>query len=236
MGATHFVLVLALIPSILCQTKDIRLPGTDSNSPDTKIFSSGNAAIDGGIIGLGLGALGAAVLGPALTNQAASAPQTGCGRRKRQADGEERFFLPGEGSCTCGRRKRQAGDNNVQPDTKFFGLFGNNNQHCGSCCYNQGFSAGSSQGGFSQGSTGGCQCDYSKTFTDQYGNIHGACRRADNSGARGATQLGGVTQDVETYSLQAGSQATPGPTEHAPLVVDLDKRRNNKNNNNNMIN
>ena len=24
-------------------------------------------------------------------------------------------------------------------------------------------------------------------------------------GARGATQLGGVTQDVETYSLQAGS-------------------------------
>jgi len=56
-------------------------------------------------------------------------------------------------------------------------------------------------------------------------------------GARGATQLGGVTQDVETYSLQAGSQATPGPTEHAPLVVDLDNtRRNNKNNNNNMIN
>merc|ERR1712107_834311 len=94
----------------------------------------------------------------------------------------ERFFLPGGGSCTCGRRKRQAGDNNVQPDAKFFGLFGNNNQHCGSCCYNQGFSAGSSQGGFSHGSTGGCQCDYSKTFTDQYGNIHGACRRADNSG------------------------------------------------------
>merc|ERR1712013_150667 len=56
-------------------------------------------------------------------------------------------------------------------------------------------------------------------------------------GARGATQLGGVTQDVETYSLQAGSQATPGPTEHAPLVVDLDDtRRKNKNNNNNTIN
>merc|ERR1712200_232569 len=55
-------------------------------------------------------------------------------------------------------------------------------------------------------------------------------------GARGATLLGGVTQDVETYSLQAGSQATPGPTEHAPLVVDLDNtRRNNKNNNNNII-
>ena len=35
--AAHFVLVLALLPSILCQTKDIRLPGTDSNSPDTKV-------------------------------------------------------------------------------------------------------------------------------------------------------------------------------------------------------
>merc|ERR1712032_1322423 len=79
-----------------------------------------------------------AVLGPTL-NQAVSAPQTsGCGRRKRQADGEERFFLPSGGSCTCGRKKRQAGDGGVQPDTKFFGLFGNNNQHCGSCCNNHG--------------------------------------------------------------------------------------------------
>jgi len=181
MGATSFVFIVALVSPAFSQTKDIKLPS--SNSPDTKIFSTGNSAIDGGIIGLGLGALGAAVLGPTL-NQAVSAPQTGCGRRKRQADGEERFFLPSGGSCTCGRKKRQvAGDNRAQPDTKFFGLFGNNNnQHCGSCCYNQGFNAGASQGGFSQGSTGLCQCDYSKTFNDQYGNTHGACRRADNSG------------------------------------------------------
>merc|ERR1711974_227999 len=122
-------------------------------------------------------------LGPTL-NRAVSAPQTGCGRRKRQADGEERFFLPSGGSCTCGRKRRQAGNGNVQPDTKFFGLFGNNNnQHCGSCCYNQGFNAGAGQGSsFNQGSTGYCQCDYSKTFNDQYGNTHGAGRRADNSG------------------------------------------------------
>ena len=32
---------------------------------------------------------------------------------------------------------------------------------------------------FKQGSTGYCQCDYSKTFTDQYGNTQGACRRSD---------------------------------------------------------
>jgi len=196
MAGTCFVFIVALLASpAFAQTKDIKLPGSNSNSPDTKIFSTGNSAIDGGIIGLGLGALGAAVLGPTLNQviskhdplfvhpdlpQAVSAPQTGCGRRKRQADGEERFFLPNGGSCTCGRKRRQAGDD-VQPDTKFFGLFGNNNQHCGSCCYNQGFNAGSGSG-FNQGSTGYCQCDYSKTFNDQYGNTHGACRRADNSG------------------------------------------------------
>ena len=38
-----------------------------------QIFSTGNSAIDGGIIGLGLGALGAAVLGPTL-NQVVSRP------------------------------------------------------------------------------------------------------------------------------------------------------------------
>ena len=122
MGAASFVFIVALASPASCQTKDIKLP--NSNSPDTKvtrennchqirdeqsipqIFSTGNSAIDGGIIGLGLGALGAAVLGPTLNQvasrpiyqllvnpnlpQAVSAPQTGCGRRKRQADGEER--------------------------------------------------------------------------------------------------------------------------------------------------
>jgi len=47
-------------------------------------------------------------------------PQTsgGCGRRKRQADGETRFFLPSGGSCTCGRRKRQASEGKEEPNTK----------------------------------------------------------------------------------------------------------------------
>ena len=85
MASTCFVFIVALLASpAFAQTKDIKLPGSNSNSPDTKvlwenncheiwneqtipqIFSTGNSAIDGGIIGLGLGALGAAVLGPTL--------------------------------------------------------------------------------------------------------------------------------------------------------------------------
>jgi len=41
-------------------------------------------------------------------------------------------------------------------------------------------------------------------------------------GALGATQLAGATLAVETSSLPAGSQTTPGPTELAPQVVDLE--------------
>ena len=94
MGAASFVFIVALASPAFGQTKDIKLPGSDSNSPDTKvlwenhcrqicneqsipqIFSTGNSAIDGGIIGLGLGALGAAVLGPTL-NQVVSRPFPG---------------------------------------------------------------------------------------------------------------------------------------------------------------
>merc|ERR1712107_68761 len=92
---------------------------------------TGNQALDGGIVGLGLGALGAAVLGPTIQGALNGAQQSqgfnSCGRRKRQAnfggstspggagaggqdlDGEERFFLPTDQGCTCnsGRRRRQ---------------------------------------------------------------------------------------------------------------------------------
>jgi len=40
-------------------------------------------------------------------------------------------------------------------------------------------------------------------------------------GALGATPLAGATLAVETSSLPAGTQATPGLTEPAPQVVDL---------------
>merc|ERR1712203_336234 len=118
---------------------------------------TGNQALDGGIVGLGLGALGAAVLGPTIQGALNGAQQSqgySCGRRKRQAnfggsqtsgggggqeiDGEERFFLPTGQGCTCntnGRRRRQAPGED-EPGTRFFGgLFGGQ-QHCGSCCYN----------------------------------------------------------------------------------------------------
>merc|ERR1712158_254002 len=102
---------------------------------------TGNQALDGGIVGLGLGALGAAVLGPTIQGA---------------LDGEERFFLPTGQGCTCnnGRRRRQAPGED-QPGTRFFGgLFGGT-PHCGSCCYNSqpfnnnGFNSNfQNQGGF----------------------------------------------------------------------------------------
>merc|ERR1719150_2421262 len=75
--------------------------GTDPGS------ITGSSAIDGGIVGLGLGALGAAVLGPTIQGVLGGGQQSAgfsaCGRRKRLADNEpgERFFLPTGGSCTC---------------------------------------------------------------------------------------------------------------------------------------
>merc|ERR1712037_92679 len=88
---------------------------------------TGNQALDGGIVGLGLGALGAAVLGPTIQGALNGGQQSqgfnSCGRRKQanfggsqasggqELDGEERFFLPTGQGCTCntnGRKKRQA--------------------------------------------------------------------------------------------------------------------------------
>merc|ERR1711872_1154025 len=148
-----------------------------------------------------IGRSGASILGPTIgqvlggNNGFAAQGTQGCGkRRKRQANGQTRFFLPSGGSCTCGRKKRQAASPNKgkdEPTTKFFGnLLGGNDQNCGACCYSQGYNQGASnynnQGqGFNHGSSnqaGRCQCDYSKTFTDQNGRTHGGCRRADESG------------------------------------------------------
>merc|ERR1719376_1921101 len=76
---------------------------------DTK-FISCKEAIDGGIVGLGAGLLGGAVLSGVL-----GGGNTGCGRRRRrQADDTNTKFLGallgggGSGGCNCGRRRRQA--------------------------------------------------------------------------------------------------------------------------------
>merc|ERR1712038_703901 len=156
---------------------------------------TGNQALDGGIVGSGLGALGAAVLGPTIQGALNGAQQSqgySCGRRKRQAnfggsqtsgggggvqetDVDERFFLPTGQGCTCntnGRKRRQAPGED-EPGTRFFGgLFGGT-PHCGNCCYNsqpfnsQGFNQNQ---GFNNQNNRVCQCDYSLTFRDQNGN------------------------------------------------------------------
>jgi len=226
-----FLLPLAtLVSPLLCQLKFSGGVSSDSNSNspspnrnnrptdvDEKFFLggdtpslTGNQALDGGIVGLGLGALGAAVLGPTIQGALNGGQQSqgySCGRRKRQAnfggsqtsggggkdiDGEERFFLPTGQGCTCnGRRRRQAPGEN-EPGTRFFGgLFGGQQPHCGSCCYNtqpfnnnnnNGFNSNFQNQGFNNQNSGRCQCDYSLTFQDQNGNTHGACRRRDNTG------------------------------------------------------
>merc|ERR1711971_894812 len=208
-----------LVSPLLCQLKfngAVSSPSSNSNSPSTntnnnnkptdvdeKFFFggdtpslTGNQALDGGIVGLGLGALGAAVLGPTIQGALNGGQQQSqgysCGRRRRrqanfggsqtssggsggggqEIDGEEGFFLPTGQGCTCntnGRRRRQAPGED-EPGTRFFGgLFGGQQPHCGSCCYNsQPFN--NNNKGFNSQNNGRCQCDYSLTFRDQNGN------------------------------------------------------------------
>merc|ERR1711872_275246 len=161
---------------------------TKKKDVDTKFFT-GNEALDGGIVGLGAGLLGGAVLGGVL----GGANNNGCGRRKRQADGTNTKFLGallgGSGGCNCGRRRRQAPGED-QPGTRFFGLenlLGGGNNNCCNCppSYNNnnGYNNGYNGGG-SGSNTGRCECDYRLTFQDKYGNTHGACKRADETGRR----------------------------------------------------
>merc|ERR1711944_162190 len=137
-GHFFFLPLAILVSPLLCQLKFSGGVSSSSNSNrnspnrntnnkpkdvDEKFFLggdtpslTGNQALDGGIVGLGLGALGAAVLGPTIQGALNGGQQSqgySCGRRKRQQanfggstspggagaggqdlDGEERFFLP----------------------------------------------------------------------------------------------------------------------------------------------
>merc|ERR1711945_68946 len=83
----------------------------NSNSKtDTRFLSTGSELIDGGLLGVGAGLLGGAVLSGAL-NGGSNQGYNPCGRRKRQADDgtNTKFFnFGGSSGCNCGRRKRQA--------------------------------------------------------------------------------------------------------------------------------
>merc|ERR1739844_253712 len=163
----HFIssVILSLLDSSLSQLKfggsssssssgSNSATNTEQADTDTRFFT-GNEAIDGGILGLGAGLLGGAVLGGALNGGG-----NGCRRRRRQAEGED------------------------QPGLRFFGLetlLGGGNNNCCNCVgsgYNNGYNNGYNTGGGS----GRCQCNYNLTFQDKYGQTHGACKRADETG------------------------------------------------------
>merc|ERR1712126_368537 len=179
----------------------------DNKDVDTRFISTGSELIDGGILGVGAGLLGGAVLSGAF-NQPNNNP---CGRRRRrQADGKDggdtRFFLPnlgGGGGCNCGRRKRRQAPHEDDAGTRFFGLEnllgGGSNCGC-NCGYNNGgYNNGYNNGGYNNGgyNNGGnnyqvqCQCNNQLTFRDKYGNTHGACRRADETGRTWCYTYGG---------------------------------------------
>merc|ERR1711909_30448 len=139
-------------------------PGTDQ-----RIISTGNGFVDGGILGVGAGLLGGAVLSGAL-NGGNNNNYNPCGRRKRQGDAGTRFFglenLLGGGNnnncgCNCGYQPNYP--NNNYPNNNY----PNNN--------------------FQQQ----CQCNNNLTFRDKYGNTHGACRRADETGRTWCYTYGG---------------------------------------------
>merc|ERR1712240_452537 len=132
----------------------------------------------GGVLGLGAGLLGGAVLSGALNG--------------------------GNSGCNCGRRKRQA-PGEAEPGTRFFGLEtllgGGSNNNCGcNCGYNNypqnnypqnnypqnNYPSSSNNNNYVQ-----CQCNNNLTFRDKYGNIHGACKKADQSGRTWCYTYGG---------------------------------------------
>merc|ERR1719435_869568 len=212
------MMVLCILPFLsTCTLAQLKFGGsasrtdktnTDKKQVDTKFFT-GNEAIDGGIVGLGAGLLGGAVLSGVLGGGGGN----GCGRRRRQADGTNTKFLGallggGSGGCNCGRRRRQAPGED-QPGTRFFGLdtlLGGGNNDCCNCNnnnggYNSGYNTGYNNGynnGYNSGSTSvRCECDYRLVFQDKYGATHGACKRGDETGKRWCYTTGFGCQDAK---------------------------------------
>merc|ERR1712048_660939 len=183
--------------------------GSQDTSTDTRFFglTTGNEAVDGGILGVGAGLVGGALLSGALNggsnNNYNSNYNNPCGRRKRQADGDEtntRLFglLGGNNNgCNCGRRRRRQAPGEDGVGVRFFGLEnilgGGNNCGC-NCGYNQYPQNNYPSNNYPSNNypqQGGCQCNYQLTFRDRYGNTHGACKRADQTGRTWCYTTGG---------------------------------------------
>merc|ERR1711971_192859 len=208
-----------LVSPLLCQLKfngAVSSPSSNSNSPSTntnnnnkptdvdeKFFFggdtpslTGNQALDGDIVGLGLGAWEQQclarpykVLSMGASSRARATPVAG----GQEIDGEERFFLPTGQGCTCntnGRRRRQAPGEDGPGTRLFGGLFGGQQQHCGSCCYNSqpfnnnnnGFNSNFQNQGFNNQNQGFNNQNQGFNNQNQGFNTHGACQRRDNTG------------------------------------------------------
>merc|ERR1719206_1066000 len=116
MGKIIFVFILSSCTAQLKFGGSAGSSGNTNKETDTRFFT-GNQALDGGIVGLGAGLLGGAVLSGAL-----SGGSNGCGRRRRQAEGTNTKFLGAllggsSSGCNCGKCRRQAEGTN----TKFLG-------------------------------------------------------------------------------------------------------------------
>merc|ERR1711936_829304 len=112
--------------------------GAQQTNTDTRFISSGNELVDGGILGVGAGLVGGALLGGAL----GGGNNNPCGRRKRQAEGDDTntrlFGLFGGGGCNCGRRRRRQAPGEDEVGVRFFGLGnllgGGASNNCGCNC------------------------------------------------------------------------------------------------------
>merc|ERR1712020_16682 len=133
--------------------------GNQDPSTDTRFISTGNELIDGGILGVGAGILGGAVLSGALGNNGGGSNfnsnyNSPCGRRRRQAEGDgtnTRLFglLGGNNGCNYGRRKRRQAPGEDEVGVRFFGLenlLGGGGSNCGcNCGYNSGYNSSSQE-------------------------------------------------------------------------------------------
>merc|ERR1712038_1055879 len=112
----------------------VKNTNTKQSQTDTRFFT-GNEAIDGGILGLGAGLLGGAVISGALNNG---------GRRRRQAPGEDqpgtRFFgLFGGGSnnnncCNCGYNNNNNNIPSVRCECRYDLVFQDNRGNTHGAC------------------------------------------------------------------------------------------------------
>ena len=151
-------LCLLVLGSLIVEGVDIQGP-TNTN---TKLFT-GNQALDSGTLGFGLG-VGASVLGSALLGG-------GCGRRKRDAQGDTRLFLGGN-NCGNNYNSYPSNNYNTYPSNNYNNYPSNNYNNYPSNNYNQ----YPSNNHGSHYNTNRCSCT-SLSFTDHYGNINGNCRR-----------------------------------------------------------